>query len=79
MQESHHVIRQVKKLHADRIACQSLQHSTLSRYVMHVHPTHADAMRFKRPRTFLCAGAPTRDNELLMRVQMGYLCVHERT
>jgi hypothetical protein len=78
-----HISCQVKKLHADRIACESLQHSTLSRYVMHVHPTHADAMRFKRPRPFLCAGAPTRGVELLiismMRVRMGCLCVHERT
>jgi hypothetical protein len=65
--------------HADRIACEALQHSTLSRYIMHVHPTHADTMRFKRARPFLCSGAPTRGIELLMRVRMGCLCVHERT
>jgi hypothetical protein len=70
---------QVRKLHADRIACESLQHSTLSRYVTHVHPAYADTMRFKRPRPFLCSGAPTRGVELLMRVRMGSLCVHERT
>lgn len=74
-----HINRQVRKLHADRVACESLQHSTLSRYITHVHPTHADAMRFKRARPFLCSGAPTRGIELLMRVRMGSLCVHERT
>jgi hypothetical protein len=36
-------------------------------------------MRFKRPRPFLCSVAPTRGIELLMRVRMGCLCVHERT
>jgi hypothetical protein len=46
---------------------------------MHVLPTHADAMRFKQPRPFLCADAPTRGVELLMRVRMACLCVHERT
>jgi hypothetical protein len=59
---------QVRKLHADKIACESLQHSTLSRYIRHVHPTHADTMRFKRPRPFLCSVAPTHGVELLMRV-----------
>jgi hypothetical protein len=51
----------------------------LCRYVTHVHPTYADTMCFKRPRPFLCSGAPTRGVELLMRVRMGSLCVHERT
>jgi hypothetical protein len=74
-----HISRQVKKLHADRIACESLQHSTLSRYITHVHPKHADSMCFKKPRPFLCSGLPTRGVELLMRVRMGCLCVHERT
>jgi hypothetical protein len=46
---------------------------------MHVHPVHADAMRFKRARPFLCAGVPTRGVALLMRVRMECLCVHERT
>jgi hypothetical protein len=55
-----HTNSQVRELHAERIACESLEHSTLSRYITHVHPTHADAMRFKRPRQFLCSGAPTR-------------------
>ena len=27
----------------------------------------------------MCSGAPTRGIELLMRVRMGCLCVHERT
>jgi hypothetical protein len=63
-----HISTQVKKLHADRIACESLQHSTLSRYITYVHPTHTDTMRFKQPRQFLCSGAPTRGVELLMRV-----------
>jgi hypothetical protein len=41
---------------------------------------HKDVkMRFKRPRPFLCAGPPSRGIELLMRVRMGCLCVHERT
>jgi hypothetical protein len=74
-----HINSQVRELHAERIACESLQHSTLSHYITHVHPTRADAMRFKRPRPFLCSGAPTRGIELLMRVQMGCFCVHERT
>jgi hypothetical protein len=43
-----HINSQVRELHAERIACESLQHSTLSRYITHVHPTHADAMRFKK-------------------------------
>jgi hypothetical protein len=36
--------------------------------IVHVHPTHADTMHFKRPRPFLCSGAPTRGVELLRRV-----------
>jgi hypothetical protein len=74
-----HINHQVKKLHADRIACDSLQHSTLSRYITHVHPTHADKMRFKMPRPILCSEPPFRGIELLMRVRMGSLCVHEHT
>ena len=48
-----HINRQVQLLHADRIACESLQHSTLSSYVTHVHPTYIDVMRCKLPRPFL--------------------------
>jgi hypothetical protein len=74
-----HVSGQVRKLHANRIACEALQHFTLSRYITHVHPTHVDAMRFKIARPFLCSGAPTRGIELLIRVRMSCLWAHERT
>jgi hypothetical protein len=46
---------------------------------MQVHSTYADTKRFKRPRPLLCSSAPTRGVELLMRVRMESLCVHERT
>jgi hypothetical protein len=66
-----HTSSQVRKLHAcmpTETACESLQHFTLSRYIMHVHATHADTMRFQRPRPIMCSSAPTRRVELLMRV-----------
>jgi hypothetical protein len=74
-----HVNKQVKTLHAERIACETLEHSTLSRYVAHVHPSHVDAMGFRRPRPYLRSVAIPRGIELLLRVRMGCLCVHERT
>ena len=74
-----HISGQIKKLHADRIMCESLEHSTLLSYITHVHPKHADVMTFKRVRPFLRSGAPTRGVELMMRVRLGCLAVHERT
>ena len=74
-----HISGQIKKLHADRIMCESLEHSTLLSYITHVHPKHADAMTFKRVRPFLRSGSPTRGVELMMRVRLGCLAVHERT
>ena len=53
--------------------------STLKRYVDFVHPTHVNKMSFKRPRPFLCVSCPSKGIELMMRVRLGCLCVHERT
>ncbi|KAF6255902.1 hypothetical protein COO60DRAFT_1532239 [Scenedesmus sp. NREL 46B-D3] len=59
-----HVNKQVRTLHAERIACETLEHSTLNRYVTHVHPTHVDAMGFRRPRPYLRSVAIPRGIEL---------------
>ena len=66
-------------MHADKVACESVGRSTLRSYITHVHPSHVDSMRFKVPRPFLRSGFPSRGIELLMRVRIGCLCVHERT
>jgi hypothetical protein len=74
-----HLKQQVALTHADKVVQESTNMSTLHNYITNVHPRHADSMRFKVPRPFLCVGGPSHGVELMMRVRLGCLCVHERT
>ena len=71
--------KRVAAKYADMIVNEMASLSTLKRYVDFVHPTHVDQLSFKRPRPYLCVGYPTMGIELMMRVRLGCLCVHERT
>lgn len=74
-----HIKQQVAEKYADMVVTDMSQLSTLKRYVDFVNPKHIDNMSFKRPRPYLCVGCPSLGIELMMRVRLGCLCVHERT
>jgi hypothetical protein len=53
--------------------------SSLQRYLQLVNPGHVQCMTFCVPRPYLCGVYPSFGFELLMRVRLGCLCVHEHT
>ena len=71
--------QQVAAKYADMVVNDMASLSTLKRYVDFVNPAHVNNMSFKRPRPYLRAVTPSLGIELMMRVRLGCLCVHERT
>ena len=71
--------QQVAAKYADMVVNDMASLSTLKRYVDFVNPGHVNNMSFKRPRPYLRAVTPSLGIELMMRVRLGCLCVHERT
>jgi exonuclease III len=73
-----HVKQQQAVCYADMVVRDMSGLSTLQRYVDLIHPSHIDRMQFQKARPYLCCGYPTFGVELMMRVRLGCLCVHER-
>ena len=74
-----HVKKQVMLKYADMVVRDMSVLSSLQRYVQHVNPRLLQRMSFAAPRPYLCGEYPSFGFELLMRVRLGCLCVHERT
>ena len=74
-----HVKKQIAIKYADMVVRDASVMSSLQRYLQHVNPEHVECMEFCAPRPYLCGVPPSFGFELLMRVRLGCLCVHEQT
>jgi hypothetical protein len=74
-----HVREQIAAKYADMVVRDSSVMSSLQRYLQYVNPEHIQCMVFDAPRPYLCGVYPSFGFELLMRVRLGCLCVHEHT
>jgi hypothetical protein len=74
-----HVKEQIATKYADMVSRDASVLSSLERYLQYVNPTHVQCMDFGAPRPYLCGVYPSFGFELLMRVRLGCLCVHEHT
>ena len=74
-----HVKKQIKLRYADMVTRDMPVLSSLQRYVQHVSPNLLQRMSFSAPQPYLCGVHPSFGFELLMRVRLGCLSVHEHT
>jgi hypothetical protein len=74
-----HVKKQIKLRYADMVTRDMPVLSSLQRYVQHVSPNLLQHMSFSAPQPYLCGVHPSFGFELLMRVRLGCLSVHEHT
>jgi len=72
-----HVKKQQAACYSDLVAMDTPKLRSLQRYLQHVHPTHVNDMSFDVVRPYLCVERPTLGIELMMRIRLGCLCVHE--
>jgi hypothetical protein len=74
-----HVKKQIMLKYADMVVRDMPLLSSLQRYVQYVNPCLLQRMTFSDPRPYLCGVHPSFGVELLMRVRLGCLSVHEHT
>jgi len=74
-----HVKKQIAAKHTDDVLLGMAALSTLQNYVSFVHPEHVGRMSFANVRPLLSGCYPSYGVELLMRVRLQCLSVHERT
>jgi hypothetical protein len=74
-----HVREQIATKYADTVLRDASVMSSLQRYLQLVNPEHVQCMEFCAPRPYLRGMYPSFGFELLMRVRLGCLCVHEQT
>jgi hypothetical protein len=74
-----HVKQQILLKYTDTVIRDLPVLSSLQRYVQDVNPCLLQRMSFSAPVPFLCGVHPSAGHELLMRVRLGCLSVHERT
>jgi len=71
--------KQVMLRYSDIVLRDMVQLSSLQRYVQFVNPGLLQRITFDAPRPYLCVWQPSLGVELMMRVRLGCLSVHERT
>ena len=74
-----HVKQQILLKYTDMVVRDLPVLSSLQRYVQDVNPCLLQRMSFSAPVPFLCGVHPSAGYELLLRVRLGCLSVHERT
>ena len=65
--------------YSDVVVRDMVQLTSLRRYVQFVNPALLQHTKFDAPRAYLCVWHPSLGVELMMRVRLGCLSVHERT